>query len=74
MKYFSSPRKKKKKGIAFSFMHQIRMNSFDINLKHAFKHKIMPRRGNYSIIFESISEKKLMESMNESRIFKIKKL
>jgi hypothetical protein len=50
------------------------MNSFDINLKHAFKHKIMPRRGNYSIMFESISEKKLMESMNESRILKIKKL
>jgi hypothetical protein len=68
MKYFNSPRKKKKKGIACSFMHQIRMNSFDINLKHAFKHKIMPRRGNYSIMFESISEKILMESMNESRI------
>jgi hypothetical protein len=34
----------------------------------------MPRRGNYSIMFESISEKKLMESMNESRILKIKKI
>jgi hypothetical protein len=34
----------------------------------------MPRRGNYSIMFESISEKILMESMNESRIYKIKKL